>query len=135
MGNNKLGVCDSYEYLGVTLDYKLNLDAMTGKTVSSTYNRLFMYRNLRRKMSYWVANLVYKQTISPVLEYCGFLYNGVTETNRLRLQRIQNRCLCVCLQVRLRYNVLKLHEDTGISFIGVKHDLQLLMLIHKYICL
>ena len=67
------------------------------------------------------------------LEYCGFLYNGLTETNQLSLQRVQNRCLRVCLKARLKLNVIKLHEETDIAFIGVKHDMQLLLLTHKYV--
>ena len=106
---------------------------MINKTVSSASNRLYMYRNVRKKMSRNIARLVYQQTISPVLEYCGYLYNGLTETHQLTLQRIQNRCLRVCLQVRLRFNVIRLHEDSGIDFVGVKHDLQLLLLLHKYV--
>ena len=133
MGNTRLKVCESYEYLGVILDYRLNLDLMINKTVSSASNRLYMYRNVRKKMSRNIARLVYQQTISPVLEYCGYLYNGLTETHQLTLQRIQNRCLRICLQVRLRFNVIRLHEDSDIDFVGVKHDLQLLLLLHKYV--
>ena len=59
MGTNKLSVCDSYEYLGVILDSKLNLNKMVNQTISSSSNRLFMYGNLRKKMSLSVATLVY----------------------------------------------------------------------------
>ena len=76
MGGHRLELCETYEYLGVKLDYRLNLDRMVGKTISSASNRLYMFSKLRNKMSNHVANRVYKQTILPVLEYCGFLYNG-----------------------------------------------------------
>ena len=35
MGSNILGVCDRYEYLGVTLDSQLSLENMVSRTVST----------------------------------------------------------------------------------------------------
>ena len=133
MGDVTLGLCSDYEYLGVILDGQLNLNKMASKTVSSASHRLYMFAKLRNKMSKRVACTVYKQTISPVLEYCGFIYNGATETIQKRIQHVQNRCLRICLKVKIRYGVLKLHADTSTDFIGVRHDLQLLLLLHKFI--
>ena len=46
---------------------------------------------------------------------------------------MQNRCLRVCLNVKMKYPVLSLHSDTGIDYLSVRFDLQLLLLFHKYL--
>ena len=55
-----------------------------------------------RAVSRQTAILVYKQTILPVLEYCGYLYNGVLVAQHRRLQLTQNRCLRTCLNVKIK---------------------------------
>ena len=92
-----------------------------------------MFGKVRDSISKRVACLVYKQTIAPVLEYCGYIYNGLTCAHQKKLQRIQNRCLRVCLKVRLKHNILDLHSGTTVKFLGVRYDMQLLTLIHKYV--
>ena len=111
----------------------MNLDKSVGKTISAASGRLRMFGKIRDQMSQRVACLVFKQTIAPVLEYSGYLYNGLTLSHQRRLQRIQNRCLRVVLKVRLRTNLLKIHKDTNVNFLSIRHDLQLVSLIHKYV--
>ena len=43
---------------------------------------------------------------------------------------MQNRCLRSCLNVRLKHPVIDLHKDTGVDFLGVRYDLQLLLLLY-----
>ena len=133
MGNTVLKVCNAYEYLGVTLDSQLTFVKTISKTVSSSSNRCYMMGRFRRKISKPTAILVYKQTILPVLEYCGFIFNGVTKSEHKRLQHVQNRGLRISLSVRLKYHVCDLHRDTGVDYLAVRYDMQLLLLVHKYI--
>ena len=133
MGIHKLDVCTQYEYLGIILDDEINLKKTIGKTVGTASNRCHMLYKMRRKMTKHTATLVYKQTILPVLEYCGFLYNGLTYLQHKRLQIVQNRCLRACLNVKIKYPVVKLHADTNIHYLNVRYDLQLMLLFHKYL--
>ena len=71
--------------------------------------------------------------ILPVLEYCGYLYNGITNVQHKRLQTVQNRCLRVCLNVKLKYPVVDLHSDCAAAYLCERFDLQLLLLLHKYL--
>ena len=97
MGNSVLETCTSYEYLGIILDENITLKSTISKNVSSASNRCYMLGNMRRRMSTQTAILVYKQTIMPVLEYCGYLFNGVVDTQHKRLQLLQNRGLRISL--------------------------------------
>ena len=84
-------------------------------------------------MSKNIALLVYKQTIMPVLEYCGYLLNGVVQVQHKCLQLMQNRGLRVCLSVQRLYHIRHLHKDANIDYLSVRFDMQLLLLIHKYV--
>ena len=82
-------------------------------------------------MSLKTAVLVYKQTIMPVLEYCGYLFNGVIQTQHKRLQLVQNRCLRISLNVQRLYHVCDLHADAKIDYLSIRFDMQLLLLLHN----
>ena len=84
MGGHRLKVCSQFENFGVVLDSGINLT----KIVISASIGLYMFDKTRNQMSKRVAIGVYKQTIAPVLEYCGMLYNSATENNQKRLQRV-----------------------------------------------
>ena len=80
-----------------------------------------------------IATLIYKQTILPVLEYCGFLYNGTVKCQQKRLQLVQNRCLRVCLNVKMKYSTVNLHVNTKMDYLYVRYNMQLLLMIYGYL--
>ena len=132
MGLSTLETCSQYEYLGVIIDNKLTLEYGINKTVNNSNYRNVMLRKMRTKMSKHTATLVYKQTILPVLDYCGYLYNGVPDYQHKKLQLMQNKCLRICLRVRLKHHVVDLHRDCDVDYLAIRYDLQLLLLIYKY---
>ena len=133
MGTNILDDSDEYEYLGIILDSKFSLVKTVSKSVSTASNRNHMLGKMRRAITKSTAILVYKQTILPVLEYCGYLYNGIVAAQHRRLQQTQNRCLRTCLNVRIKYSVINLHKDTEVDMLCNRYDLQLLLLLYKYL--
>ena len=79
------------------------------------------------------ACLIYKQTILPVLDYCGYIHSGLTSNIQRRLQHLQNRCLRVCRRTNMRHRVADLHVECNCDYLDVRYDLQLLLLIRKYL--
>ena len=79
------------------------------------------------------AIMIYKQTVLPVIEYCGLLYNGLSTSITKRLQHVQNRGLRVCLKTNMKHPVADLHDVCSIDYVDVRCDIQLLMLLHKYL--
>ena len=86
MGDTVLKLCNKYEYLGIILDCGLSLIQTISKTVSTSSNRCFMLNRFRKKVSKPTAILVYKQTILPVLDYCGYLFNGTNGSSWFRTE-------------------------------------------------
>ena len=87
MGGHTLNVKLEYEYLGITIDNKLNFIKSVNKTVSTACHRIYLLSKIRKMMPQITAILIYKQTVLPVLEYCGLLYNGLTSTTISKLQQ------------------------------------------------
>ena len=69
----------------------------------------------------------------PVLEYCGFLYNGVASTQHKQLQLTQNRGIRVSLNAQLRYTICNLHLDSNVDELRIWYNMQLSLLLHKYL--
>ena len=100
MGKVALHSCSSYEYLGIILYDNITLKSTISKNVSSASNRCYMLGNLRHRMSLHTGLLVYRQTIMPVLEYCGYLFNGVVHTQHKRLQQMQTNVYVLVLMYK-----------------------------------
>ena len=70
---------------------------------------------------------MYKQTILPLVEYVSFMLLLNRACDVEKLQRLQNRCLCMCLDI---YNprdisVLRLHEVSTICLLSTRRQIQL----------
>ena len=133
MGGHTLNVKNEYEYLGVIIDNKLNFIKCVNKTISTSCHRIYLLSKIRKMMPQKTAVLIYKQTVLPVIEYCGLLYNGLSNNITKKLQYVQNRGLRVCLKTNMRHPVADLHAVCNIDYVDVRFDLQILMLLHKYI--
>ena len=131
MGGFTLSVVTEYEYLGVIIDNKLNFNRTVNSTISTACLRLYLMGKIRKSLSLATACLIYKQTILPVIDYCSFIYNGLTTTNTKKLQHVQNRCLRTCLITNMRHPVVGLHKKCGVDYLDVRFDIQLLTLMHK----
>ena len=75
--------------------------------------------------------LVYKQTIMPLVEYVSFvLYlNNAKETDKL--QKLQNRCLRMCLNINnpRDVSVVRLHETTQMNFLDTRRDTHIMFML------
>ena len=82
----------SYKYLGVTLDQSLNyidhLDTMYKKASA----RVKLLSKVRQHMSPFVAETVFKATVSPVMYYCSNLF---IHKDHQKLQNLQDRANCI----------------------------------------
>ena len=80
--------------------------------------RLYKFSKIRYLLSTRVSKVVYRHTIAPLFDYCGFLVDGLTVANRAKLQRLQNRALCICVGgSRIRRRVADLHTECGIDLL------------------
>ena len=129
---NILPTCDSYPYLGVELDSRLSLTPHITKVKKSLGNKIYKFSKLRKNMSKKISIQIYKVMIAPSLEYCSFYIGCAHSGELLKLQRIQNHALRVCLRSDIRsISVADLHKQMEVLFLDRKRKLQLLMIMWK----
>ena len=84
-------VVESLRVLGVIFNSKWNLNDHINKTVSTASKRLYALRVLKPSLSTTQMILVYNSLVRSYLEYCAPLLLGLSETNKLKLEKLQKR--------------------------------------------
>ena len=77
-GNNMIGHVDSYVYLGINLDAGMSLSLFASHLYNRIQIKLLTLSKLWRYIDKNSANVIYKQTILPILDYGGFLLDSCT---------------------------------------------------------
>ena len=125
--------CHQYNYLGVLLDECLNLKANFNKIFKKYSYKIFQLSKIKRYISVETRLLVYKQTIIPLVEYVSFMLylNNCHEIDKL--QKLQNRCLRLCLNI---YNprdmsVSMFHDNAKVRELSVRRGNQLANIMYN----
>ena len=114
LDNTPLQKVTSYKYLGVTLDPQLKLDKHVQNTVNIVSGKLYQFRRMRSFLNEEAALLVYKNMLLPMLEYGDIILNGITATQKKRLQGLQNKGLRCALKRKQDSSTAVLHEDANL---------------------
>ena len=71
--NVQIETVKSYNYLGVKFDPELSMNQHLSEVHNRVQRKLFHLRKIRKFLNEFAAFQVYKQTILPILDYCGFI--------------------------------------------------------------
>ena len=88
-----LQIVQSYKYLGMTLDSKLNYDKHVQRLITQVSGKLKQFRRMRSFLTPEAAMFVYKNMLLPVIEYGDVLLSACSAENKRRLQVLQNKGL------------------------------------------
>lgn len=125
-----LGFVDTYRYLGVELDTKLDMEAHVNNVIRKARPLLYSLAKLRHYVNLDTSVIMYKTYILPVVEFGLYLVDKPAQVNRL--QKLQNRAMRICfresntspsfpLHVRADLLSLKLRRRcTLLGFINMK---------------
>lgn len=120
--NNEIAkVKHSAKYLGLTLDSKLlfreHIKSIMTKSYAVTKN-LYSLKAKNSKISNKNKRLIYKAIIRPIITYAAPIWKTTANTNLLKLQRFQNKCLRLITN-KNRYTKIKdLHSEAEIEYLG-----------------
>ena len=132
LNDNELPTCESYPYLGVELDQHLSLTPHINKVKKSLGNKVYKLSKLRKNMTKKISLEIYKVMIAPTLEYCSFFIGSAHSAELLKLQRMQNHALRICLNTRVRgTSVADLHTLAEIDTLERRRKIQLLLIMWK----
>ena len=134
--DQKIMRCQQYNYLGVFLDECLNLDSNFDNIFKKFSHKVFQFGKIKKYINNATRILVYKQTILPLVEYVSFLLCLNSKHDVDKLQKLQNRCLRMCLDIQNHrdFSVVRLHEITRISKLDVRREIQLLNIMYYLKC-
>ena len=120
--------CLNYNYLGVDLDECMTLSTNFNNIFKKYSCKIFQFGKIRKYLDKYTRNLVYKQTILPLIEYVSFMLCSNNACDVDKLKRLQNRCLRSCYDV---YNPMDLgtdllHHTARVNKLDLRRDIQLL---------
>ena len=79
--------------------------------IGSAAHKIYMLTKLRPIINNTQAMCLYKSKILPYFDYGDIFYNKTFTRNTLKLQKLQNRALKLCLKREPRYDTELLHTE------------------------
>ena len=99
------------KYLGLTIDQHLTWDDHVTELCKKLRPKVGLLSRVRHLLPYPQVMMVYMTTIQSVIDYGLSIWGSCSLTNRLMVQRLQNRC------ARLISNNFD-RESDGLSILG-----------------
>ena len=130
LGDEPLREVQSYKYLGTILDASLNVGPQIAKINSTLASKLTSFRKMRYCMSEATAAYIYKATILPIIDYNDIIYELMTNQQKTKLQRIQNRALRIVFQGK-KMSVEEMHDKAKVQYLEQRRESHLLSLMFK----
>jgi hypothetical protein len=110
--NQHIAATNKCKYLGLTLDKKMNFNAHINQTISKANMAIkFTYPVIKHssKLSVRTKIRLYKSVIRPIITYGCPIWSLTSETNKAKLQRVQNKILKIITNER-KMKIRNLHE-------------------------
>ena len=132
LNNVQIETVKSYNYLGVIFESELSMNHQLTEIHNRVQQKLFHLRKIRKFINEFTAFQIYKQTILPILDYCGFLSMSGTQAKYNALQILQNDALWACVGFPHGYNMSRdeLHKKATLSSIFQRWDKQLTIMMY-----
>ena len=118
IGNEKLKLVPSYKYLGLTLDSTLNYNCHIAQVIKLVCHKLTLLAKLKKYLRRENALLIYKSMILPYIDYADVILCEANKKDLDKLQKLQNKCLKICLEKNRRFNTGKSHRLAKVPFLN-----------------
>ena len=92
----EISFVNHHRYLGLILDSTMSLGPVTKDIKKRITNTIFMFRKIRKFLTFEASIVVYKQTVHPIIDYAGFLLISCNKEERDDFQKLQNDILRIC---------------------------------------
>ena len=121
-GDQRILKCQQYNYLGVFLDECLTLNSNYNSIFKKYSYKIHQFGKIKKYIDKHTHIMVYKQTILPLVEYVSFMLFFNRACDIEKLQRLQNRCLHMCLDINnpRDMSVLRVHEACTVSYLATR---------------
>ena len=110
--NQPLQQVPSFKYLGVTLDSVLSYSNHISTVLNNVSHKAYILSKIRRFITTYSSIRIYKSMILPYFDYADIVFDKANQTDLDKLQRLQNRCLKICLRVNMKTETDLIHSVT-----------------------
>ena len=100
----------TFKYLGVVLDPTLNYNQYISSIIRTVLHKMVLLAKLKKYLKNDVALQIYKSMLLPYIDYVDVIYHKSKSGELSKLQRLQNRCLRVCMGFDRFHNVDRAHK-------------------------
>ena len=131
IGDTVIEHVDIYKYLGVMLDSRLSfskhIDMVRNKAIPKikTLGRISQFVNKD------VALYLYQSLVMSRIEYADVIQDGLSQTDSLFLQRIQNYGLGTLLKCNPRTHITDLHDMANLEMLSERRKKHVCVQVHK----
>ena len=126
-----LQVVPSYKYLGLHLDSTLNFNLHISSVIRTVIHKLTLLAKMKRYMIDSVATSIYKAMILPYFDYADALYDKANVKDLDKLQKLQNKCLRICLGKERRFNTDATHKLANTPFLKDRRGAHILNFMYR----
>ena len=120
-----------FKFLGVVVNDTLTWDDHINHLVSKISRNI----NLLRRISWFLPSslliLYLKSYILPLLDYCDTVWNGCTQKNSDKLQRIFNYGCRIALHKKRSHSATAMHKEIGLSTLQKRRMLHIAQMMYK----
>ena len=131
IGNERLKVVPSYKYLGLTMDSTLNYSQHISTLISTVLHKLSLLAKMKRYLRDDVAINIYKTMLLPYFDNADVIYARANSSVISKLQKVQNKCLKLCLGKANRFSTNRLHNMSNVPFLDDRRSAHTLNFMYK----
>ena len=131
LNGEKLKLVPSFKYLGVTLDPTLSYNHQIAGVIRTVQHKMQLLGKLKKYLNNDVALSIYKSMLLPYLDYADVIFCKANTAELDKLQKLQNRCLKICLGHQRDYNTTRLHRESKAPFLKDRQKTHTLNFMYK----
>ncbi len=128
---NPLGQVDSYKYLGVILDNRLNFNLHIEKLVKKSRQRIGCVGRVRKFITKNIALTLYKSMVLPLFDFGDILYSSASQDSLARLEIVQNNACRIILRRDRLSHVADMLSELNLMSLFARRDFHLNVFMYK----
>ena len=122
--NGKIIQCvPSFKYLGVTLDPKLSFGLHIKQVKNTVTHKMFMLSKVRCYLNNEALLTVYKSMVLPYFDYVDVVIAGTSLNLLSKLQKLQDKCLKICLNITEKCESNALHNRAKVAKLSDRREM------------
>ena len=111
IGDNSISMSGQVKILGVTLDSTMTLDGQIYATCKSSYMHIRKINTIRQYLTIVPVKTLTQSLVTPCLDYCNIIYNGLPMKSIKRLQVTQNAVVRLIRRTKKRARMTPVLRD------------------------